>query len=148
MATVVRRLWGQSFEGPSGVLDQSKARQSARSSPGPSNRGSEATLPAARTLEIDVVVSPLHAVQRLRRSCRQGEAYSSIKRTPPSIRSGDAVALGMAELVECPIHTPLREVARVFLRLGVISFGGPAAHVALMEEEIVRRRRWLTREKF
>ena len=54
----------------------------------------------------------------------------------------------MAELVDRPIRTPLWEVARVFLRLGVISFGGPAAHVALMEEEIVRRRRWLTREKF
>lgn len=56
--------------------------------------------------------------------------------------------MGMAELVERTTRTPLWEVARVFLRLGVVSFGGPAAHIALMEEEIVRRRRWLTREKF
>jgi chromate transporter len=45
-------------------------------------------------------------------------------------------------------RTPLRELARVFLRLGAVSFGGPAAHVALMEEEIVRRRRWLTHDAF
>jgi chromate transporter len=42
----------------------------------------------------------------------------------------------------------LGELARVFLRLGLVSFGGPAAHLALMEEELVRRRRWLTHERF
>ena len=42
----------------------------------------------------------------------------------------------------------IREVAAVFLRLGFTAFGGPAAHVALMEEEVVRRRQWLTRESF
>jgi chromate transporter len=42
----------------------------------------------------------------------------------------------------------LREVALLFLRLGVTSFGGPAAHVALMEDEVVRRRAWLGREEF
>jgi chromate transporter len=40
------------------------------------------------------------------------------------------------------------EVARVFLGLGLIGFGGPAAHIALMEDQVVRRRRWLTREQF
>lgn len=40
------------------------------------------------------------------------------------------------------------EVARLFLKLGLIGFGGPAAHVALMEDEVVRRRQWLTRERF
>jgi chromate transporter len=44
--------------------------------------------------------------------------------------------------------TPLRELARLFLRLGSTAFGGPAAHVALMEDEIVRRRGWLAREEF
>ena len=42
----------------------------------------------------------------------------------------------------------LRELASVFLRLGLTSFGGPAAHIAMMEDEAVVRRRWLTRERF
>jgi chromate transporter len=42
----------------------------------------------------------------------------------------------------------LREVAGLFLRLGATAFGGPAAHVALMEDEVVVRRRWLPREQF
>jgi chromate transporter len=42
----------------------------------------------------------------------------------------------------------LKELAWVFLRLGTTAFGGPAAHIAVMEDEFVRRRGWLTREKF
>src|SRR5262245_37947886 len=45
-------------------------------------------------------------------------------------------------------QTSLAELARVFLRLGLIGFGGPAAHIGMMEEEFVRRRGWLTHEKF
>jgi chromate transporter len=42
----------------------------------------------------------------------------------------------------------LGDVARVFLKLGVIGFGGPAAHVALMRREMVEKRRWLEEERF
>ena len=42
----------------------------------------------------------------------------------------------------------LRDVATLFLKLGVISFGGPAAHIALMREEAVRRRKWVSDEQF
>lgn len=42
----------------------------------------------------------------------------------------------------------LRELAGYFLRLGATAFGGPAAHVALMEEDLVRRRRWLAPDEF
>jgi chromate transporter len=42
----------------------------------------------------------------------------------------------------------LRELGLFFLRLGTTAFGGPAAHIAMMEEELVRRRQWIPREKF
>ncbi len=42
----------------------------------------------------------------------------------------------------------LRELAALFLRLGATAFGGPAAHIAMLEDEVVRRRRWLTHERF
>jgi chromate transporter len=42
----------------------------------------------------------------------------------------------------------LREIAVSFLRLGTIAFGGPAAHIAMMEEEFVRRRGWLSHAEF
>jgi chromate transporter len=42
----------------------------------------------------------------------------------------------------------MSEVFWLFLRLGATAFGGPAAHVALMEQECVAKRRWLTREEF
>lgn len=40
------------------------------------------------------------------------------------------------------------EVARLFLRLSLTAFGGPAAHIAMMEDEVVRRRRWITHDEF
>ena len=42
----------------------------------------------------------------------------------------------------------MRELIGLFLKLGTIAFGGPAAHIAMMEEEVVRRRHWLSKEKF
>jgi chromate transporter len=42
----------------------------------------------------------------------------------------------------------LGEIAFVFLKLGTVAFGGPAAHLAMMEEEFVRRRRWITEADF
>ena len=39
-------------------------------------------------------------------------------------------------------------LAALFLRLGVIGFGGPLAHVGLMEDQVVNRRQWTTREQF
>lgn len=42
----------------------------------------------------------------------------------------------------------LKEIALLFLKLGAIGFGGPAAHIAMMEDEVVRRRRWISRQDF
>jgi chromate transporter len=42
----------------------------------------------------------------------------------------------------------LGELAFLFFKLGTIAFGGPAAHIAMMEDEVVRKRAWLTREEF
>jgi chromate transporter len=42
----------------------------------------------------------------------------------------------------------LGEIALLFLRLGTTAFGGPAAHISIMEDEVVRRRKWLSREEF
>lgn len=47
---------------------------------------------------------------------------------------------------EKQIH--LREVAGVFFKLGLVAFGGPAAHIAMMEDELVEKRKWLPREEF
>src|SRR6059058_5240715 len=47
-----------------------------------------------------------------------------------------------------PPATPLREVMALFFKLGVIGFGGPAAHIALMREEVVTRRKWASDERF
>ncbi len=43
---------------------------------------------------------------------------------------------------------PLPELVKTFLMLGLLGFGGPAAHIALMERELVARRQWLNREYF
>lgn len=43
---------------------------------------------------------------------------------------------------------PLLEVARLFFKLGCIGFGGPAVHIAMMEEEIVRKRKWISQQHF
>jgi chromate transporter len=45
-------------------------------------------------------------------------------------------------------RTTLAELAWLFLRLGATAFGGPAVHVAMMQDEVVRRRQWLSDEAF
>jgi chromate transporter len=45
-------------------------------------------------------------------------------------------------------RSPLTEVATLFLKLGFTAFGGPAAHIAMMHDEVVKHRQWLTEEEF
>jgi len=42
----------------------------------------------------------------------------------------------------------LKDIATLFLKLGVIGFGGPAAHIAMMQDEVVIKRKWLTEQHF
>ncbi len=44
--------------------------------------------------------------------------------------------------------THLKEIAQVFFKLGCFAFGGPAVHIAMMEEEIVSKRKWMSSEHF
>jgi chromate transporter len=46
------------------------------------------------------------------------------------------------------MRSSLIELTTLFLRLGITAFGGPAAHIAMMEDEVVKRRKWITREHF
>ena len=55
---------------------------------------------------------------------------------------------GAASAGDAPKRGPLGEVARLFFKLGLIAFGGPAAHIAMMEDEVVTRRGWISRQHF
>jgi chromate transporter len=47
-----------------------------------------------------------------------------------------------------PSPVPLGKIALLFLKIGILGFGGPAAHIAMMEEEVVKRRDWMDKESF
>jgi chromate transporter len=44
--------------------------------------------------------------------------------------------------------TKLKDLAKLFLKLGFVAFGGPAAHIAMLEDEVVEKRKWMTRDHF
>jgi chromate transporter len=46
------------------------------------------------------------------------------------------------------MHTELRELTKLFLKLGFIAFGGPAAHIAMMQNEVVVNRKWMSKQHF
>jgi chromate transporter len=60
----------------------------------------------------------------------------------------DSEQRGAVASIEAARTKNLGALALLFLKLGVIGFGGPAAHIAMMEHEVVRRRQWLAREEF
>ncbi|MBD1867872.1 chromate efflux transporter [Cyanobacteria bacterium FACHB-471] len=53
-----------------------------------------------------------------------------------------------ASLPASSLAARLKELARLFLRLGTIGFGGPQAHIAMIQDEAVVRRGWFTEEQF
>ena len=58
------------------------------------------------------------------------------------------MTLDSAPPADPPPAQPVREVAALFLRLGLTAFGGPAVHIALMHAEVVKRRKWLDDQHF
>src|SRR5205807_8474706 len=68
---------------------------------------------------------------------------------PGSRREHSGVDASPPTSLSCPpVRGALGEVATLFLKLGFIAFGGPAAHIAMMRDEVVRRRKWLTDQQF
>jgi chromate transporter len=53
-----------------------------------------------------------------------------------------------ANAVRISLAGRIRDLATLFFKLGTISFGGPAAHIALIEDEVVGKRQWLTKQQF
>lgn len=51
-------------------------------------------------------------------------------------------------MTEASGTTSLWDIARLFLKLGTTAFGGPAAHIAMLQREVVERRHWLSQEEF
>ena len=68
--------------------------------------------------------------------------HASVMERPPTPPMVDEISAAPGK------PTSLAEVATLFFRLGLTAFGGPAAHIAMMENEVVRRRRWLSAERF
>ena len=60
----------------------------------------------------------------------------------------DSVSTGSAEAAEQPEMAPFREALLYWLKLGFISFGGPAGQISMMHQELVEKRRWISEHRF
>ncbi|MCK9246541.1 MAG: chromate efflux transporter [Anaerolineaceae bacterium] len=63
-------------------------------------------------------------------------------------RTLDPAELDIAKAREIPLKTRLIELLKVTLKIGLTSFGAPTAHIAMMENEFVRKKKWVSEEHF
>ena len=56
--------------------------------------------------------------------------------------------MSVEAIVPVPAAVSFREAVRVWARIGVLSFGGPAGQIALMHRELVEQRRWISETRF
>jgi len=67
---------------------------------------------------------------------------------PGAIQAGVAKALGQSDGIDVAGRVTFADALRFWIKLGFISFGGPAGQIAIMHRELVERRRWVSEERF
>ena len=72
----------------------------------------------------------------------------SIPKLPSAESASSDAELDSAKAQESPLKTRLLELFLVTLKIGLTSFGAPTAHIAMMENEFVRKKKWITEEHF
>src|SRR2546430_16293184 len=78
----------------------------------------------------------------------RNRGHETAHRRPASVAISGQDCLAVTRSQRTIMHSRLTELAVLFLRLGILGFGGPAAHIAMMRDEVVRRRRWMTDQAF
>ena len=58
------------------------------------------------------------------------------------------MSIQFTDMADQPLSQRLAEVVKLFLKLGITAFGGPAAHIAMMHDEVVKRRKWMDDQQF
>lgn len=84
----------------------------------------------------------------MRKSLKQHDLHEDEEKKAVSQLVDGGRSLAQGEEDPKPPSNALPEVAWLFLRLGFTAFGGPAAHNAMMREEVVRKRQWVSAERF
>jgi len=78
----------------------------------------------------------------------RNRGHETAHRRPASVAISGQDCLAVTRSQRTIMRSRLTELAVLFLRLGILGFGGPAAHIAMMRDEVVRRRRWMTDQAF